>query len=211
MNDQKAGHIINVGSIVGWLSFPYQTLYSATKSAVRGFTEGLRRELEVERSPIHVTLISPGSTSTPFFEHARNKMGPRPRPLPPSYEPQVVADNIVFACENPRPEIVVGAPSKAFTLLERLWPTLIDWMLLPGQTGKTSQLTDKPDDGKDNLFGPTDSPYQVRSDPGCTSFPASPYTSLVERHPLVKAALVGTAAVGVFALLHSLSSGRTSE
>jgi short-subunit dehydrogenase len=54
-----SGHIVNVGSVLGYVAGPPLAVYSATKSAVQGFTDGLRRE--VLGRGIDVTLITPGA------------------------------------------------------------------------------------------------------------------------------------------------------
>jgi short-subunit dehydrogenase len=54
-----SGHVVNVGSVLGYLPGPSLAVYSATKSAVQGFTDGLRRE--VLGRGVDVTLITPGA------------------------------------------------------------------------------------------------------------------------------------------------------
>lgn len=66
MRAQKAGLIINVSSLVGLVSFPYQALYHATKFAVQGFTEALRYELNP--LGIQLKLINPGGYHTSFLD-----------------------------------------------------------------------------------------------------------------------------------------------
>ena len=56
---QGSGHVVNVGSVLGYLPGPPLAVYSATKSAVQGFTDGLRRE--VLGRGVDVTLITPGA------------------------------------------------------------------------------------------------------------------------------------------------------
>src|SRR5205085_9223400 len=58
------GHVVNVSSLFGLIGFPGQTAYNAAKFAVRGFTESLRIELEVMRSPVTATSIHPGGVKT---------------------------------------------------------------------------------------------------------------------------------------------------
>lgn len=70
----RGGALINVGSAVGDRALPNQGLYSASKHAVKGFTDALRAELEAQGVPISVTLIKPGSIDTPFPQHAKNYM-----------------------------------------------------------------------------------------------------------------------------------------
>ncbi|KHF41770.1 SDR family NAD(P)-dependent oxidoreductase [Halalkalibacter okhensis] len=62
------GHIINIASQAGKLSTPKSSVYSATKHAVLGFTNGLRMELM--DTNIHVSTVNPGPIKTPFFERA---------------------------------------------------------------------------------------------------------------------------------------------
>jgi NADP-dependent 3-hydroxy acid dehydrogenase YdfG len=62
MKDQKSGHIINVSSVAGHKVRPGSTVYSATKSAVRVISEGLRQE--VKPYNIRTTIISPGAVES---------------------------------------------------------------------------------------------------------------------------------------------------
>lgn len=65
MLQQGAGHIINVASIAGKIATPKSTVYSATKHAVLGFSNGLRMELA--GTGVHVTSVNPGPIRTHFF------------------------------------------------------------------------------------------------------------------------------------------------
>ena len=67
MKEQKSGHFINVSSVAGHKTFPGSTVYSATKSAVRVISEGLRQE--VTPYNIRTTIISPGAVKTELLEH----------------------------------------------------------------------------------------------------------------------------------------------
>jgi NADP-dependent 3-hydroxy acid dehydrogenase YdfG len=67
MQKQKQGHIINIASVAGFKVFaPGGVVYSATKSAVRALTEGLR--MEVKADNIRCTIISPGAVATELTE-----------------------------------------------------------------------------------------------------------------------------------------------
>ena len=66
------GRIIDDGSVLSERTMILQTQYSASKHAVKGFTDGLRMELERDGAPISVTLIKPSAIDTPYPEHARN-------------------------------------------------------------------------------------------------------------------------------------------
>jgi short-subunit dehydrogenase len=65
------GHVVNTSSLFGLLGIPSQSTYNATKFAVRGFTEALREELEVTRSPVSATCVHPGGIKTNIARSAR--------------------------------------------------------------------------------------------------------------------------------------------
>jgi NAD(P)-dependent dehydrogenase (short-subunit alcohol dehydrogenase family) len=65
------GHVVNVSSVLGLIAVPGQGAYSAAKFAVRGFTECLREELELEGAPIGVTCVHPGGVRTEIARRAR--------------------------------------------------------------------------------------------------------------------------------------------
>ncbi len=68
MMKQRSGHIINMGSMAGLVGTPTYTIYAATKHAVHGFSESLRRE--VKPWGIDVSTIYPGGVVTEFAQHA---------------------------------------------------------------------------------------------------------------------------------------------
>lgn len=73
MRRQKSGCIVNVGSIGGLIGIPFQSLYSASKFALEGLSEGLR--LEVRPFGIQVVLIEPGDHRTAFTQNRRAAAG----------------------------------------------------------------------------------------------------------------------------------------
>ncbi len=96
------GTIIGVSSVEGVRAVPLQAPYAASKFALRALYDCLRSELAQDGEPIAVTTILPASVDTPFFEHARSKLGVMVKPPPPVYAPEVVADSIVYAARHPR-------------------------------------------------------------------------------------------------------------
>src|SRR5690606_26156298 len=89
------GALIHVSSIEAIRALPYQGAYAASKHGVKGFIESLRMELKHEGLPISVTNVMPASINTPLFDHARTKIGTKPKGLPPIYQPEVVVEAIV--------------------------------------------------------------------------------------------------------------------
>ncbi len=68
MLERNEGHIINIASVAGKIASAKAAAYSASKSAVIGFSNGLRAELK--NSNVYVSVINPGPIDTPFFERA---------------------------------------------------------------------------------------------------------------------------------------------
>jgi NAD(P)-dependent dehydrogenase (short-subunit alcohol dehydrogenase family) len=156
------GGIIAVASAEGVRSVPLQAPYTASKFAVRALQDALRMELAQEDPRISVTTVLPASVDTPFFEHARSRLGgAMPKPPPPVYAPEVVADAIVFAAEHPRREIPVGGAAAAFMLSQRLLPALTDAVFSLRRVGAGSQRANRPDNGVDNLDTPLGGPGRV--------------------------------------------------
>ncbi|MFP5384904.1 MAG: SDR family oxidoreductase [Bacteriovoracia bacterium] len=122
---ESGGSIINIGSVLSEVALPIQGVYSASKHAVKAFTDTLRRELMAEKAPIQITLVMPGAIDTPYPEHARSHIG-EPVHTPPVYSPEVVAKVILRCAERPTREIGVGASSYLFPFIERFFPNLQD-------------------------------------------------------------------------------------
>jgi short-subunit dehydrogenase len=123
---ERGGAIINIGSTLSDRAIPMQGIYSASKHAVKGFTDALRMELESERAPISVSLVKPGAIDTPYTEHAKNYMPVEPKNPPPLYAPETVARAILHCAETPERDVFVGAGGKGISLLGRFAPRMAD-------------------------------------------------------------------------------------
>jgi short-subunit dehydrogenase len=123
---QHGGALINVGSELSEVAIPLQGMYSASKHAVKGFTDALRVELEAERAPVSVTLVKPAGIDTLFVKHAKNYMDHEPRLPAPVYAPEVVAEAILFAAERPRRDVFVGGAAKLSAAAAYHAPRLVD-------------------------------------------------------------------------------------
>jgi short-subunit dehydrogenase len=119
MRNSGGGALINIGSVLSERAVPIQGMYSASKHAVKGFTDALRMELEEDAIPISVTLIKPASIDTPYVDHAKSYLGMRPSLTPPVYAPRIVAEAILHACEEPVRDLIVGGSGKMLTATER--------------------------------------------------------------------------------------------
>jgi NAD(P)-dependent dehydrogenase (short-subunit alcohol dehydrogenase family) len=147
------GALIHISSLEARRTFPYHSAYGAAKHGIDGFLEALRVELRQEGVPISVTNILPGSVNTPLFDKARTKIGVKPMPIPPIYQPGTVADVILHAAVHPARELVAGGAAKGFLIGQRLSPRLLDVGLV--RIGFRTQRADEPkdQDAPCNLFG----------------------------------------------------------
>ena len=143
----------------------------------------------------------PSSINTPFFDHARSKLGVKPQAIPPFYEPKVVAEAILFAAEHPRRDIVVGSAGKMLALMERISPSLVDRFMLTRGIIFEMQKTDQPDNGQDNLFESVRETGSTTGDFGQFSRSTSFYTRYLEQYPNRKRVLLGLAAAGTLTLV----------
>jgi len=122
---KHGGALINVGSEVSEAAVPILGMYTASKHAVKGFTDALRVEVErVDQAPVSVTLIQPTATDTPFDEHARNYMDKEPNLPTPQIDPQDVADAILKAAVKPTRDLRVGTMSKVNTFVAKNIPAI---------------------------------------------------------------------------------------
>ena len=198
MKPRGEGTIINVGSALSERAIPLQSAYVASKHGLQGFTEALRLELQHEGAGIDVILILPSSMNTPLFRSARSKLGVQPMPVPPVYEPRVVAEAICHAAQHGGREIVVGGWGKLLVVGQRLSASLLDRYMLQGGRAFEQQRTQRPDDHRDNLFEASTGPGSTTGEFGSGSKSTSLYTSLLELHPNRKR--IAAAAMGLAAL-----------
>lgn len=201
---QGGGALIHISSVEARRAFPLHTAYASAKHGVDGFLEALRVEMQHEGLPITVTQILPGSINTPLFDKARTKLGVKPMPPPPLYQPNTVADLILYAAEHPRREYIAGGGGQAMLLTQRLSPRLMD--ALTTRFGFQLQRTDepKPEDAPNNLFAPIQGYDRVEGDFSTISTPRSLYNWL-ETHPAIRRGALAGAALGAVAGLAARS------
>ena len=125
----QGGALINVGSEVSDAVVPLQGMYSASKHAVKGFTDALRIEVEeLDDAPVSITLIQPTAVDTPYPQHAKNYMDREPKLPTPQIEPEKVADAILGAAAKAERDIRVGAMSVVNTIAAKVMPSAADKM-----------------------------------------------------------------------------------
>ena len=194
------GKLINVGSVLGDFAVPEQGIYSASKHALKGFTNALRLELMHDKLPVSVTLIKPSSIATPYKDHARNYMDDPARVPPPLYAPEIVAGAILYAAQHEIRDLTVGSAGRQMALLDTLLPAVAD--RLYAAFGRPMQKDLRPGqhiEREGNLYEPM-ADGEARSDNRFVrNF--SVYTA-AQTHPRTTAALAllaGAATVGAIA------------
>lgn len=137
------GALINIGSISSEMPSPILSSYTASKFAVKGFTDSLRLELIHDKAPVSVTLIQPSGIHTPFAEHAHNRMDHAVKVPPPVYAPEIVAEAICHAAEKPTRDLIVGGAGRVMTWLAHFAPNLSD-RLFAAAFFQTARDTSRP-------------------------------------------------------------------
>ena len=102
MKARDRGTIVQVGSALAYRGIPLQTAYCGAKHAIQGFHEALRCELLHEKSNVHVTMVQMPAVNTPQFSWVRSRLPRHPQPVPPIYQPETVARNVLYAADHPR-------------------------------------------------------------------------------------------------------------
>lgn len=136
MRQNGCGHIVNISSVAGELTIPFQTFYSATKAAIESFSTGLM--MEVKPFGIKVACVLPGDTKTGFTsareknpdddksygERINKSIGTMEKDEQNGMTPESVAKVIcrVARRKNPKMINVVGFKYKLFIALNKFLP-----------------------------------------------------------------------------------------
>ena len=124
-------HLVNISSLFGLIAPPGQAPYCASKFAVRGFTESLRRELEEEKARIAVTLVHPGGVATSIAMNSRLPRGVNEADVAEKRDrfnrlltmpPEKAGEIIVSGMERGKARVLVGNDAKSAALIERIRP-----------------------------------------------------------------------------------------
>ena len=157
MLPRDRGHVILVGSALGYRGIPLQATYCGAKHAVQGFFESLRTELLHRGAKVGLTIVQLPGLNTTQFHWVRLHVPHEPQPVPPIYQPEVAARAITWAADHPhRREVWVGGSTAMTILGNRVGAWVADRYL--ARTGFGSQQTDHeagPDRG-DYLEAPLD-------------------------------------------------------
>ncbi len=137
------GHVVNISSVFGLMGIPSQSAYNAAKFAVRGFTEALRVELDIEKCGVSATTVHPGGIKTNIAKNARmdasvTDIGQDTEDATAEMEklfittPARAAKAIVRAVEKDKRRLLIGPDAWAISLLSKLPPGMYQGILARG-------------------------------------------------------------------------------
>lgn len=156
MRPRDRGMVVNVGSALAFIGIPLQSAYCASKFACRGYSESVRAELLHEGSGVRLGMVHLPAVNTPQFGWCATTFDHHPRPVPPTYQPEVAARWIVAVALDRRRAKVVGSWNKLLVVAGRLFPSLGNRYAALGAWDV--QLTDRPlpDPHPTDLWDPVD-------------------------------------------------------
>ena len=142
MRRRDRGAIVQIGSALAYRSIPLQSAYCAAKHAIQGFTDSLRSELIHDGSHIRITTLQLPAVNTPQFSWIKCRMLRQPQPVPPIYQPEVIARAAYWAAHHRRRELWIGWCAVKAILGQKFIPGLLDHYL--ARVGYTAQQTNEP-------------------------------------------------------------------
>jgi short-subunit dehydrogenase len=200
MLPRDKGSIVLVGSALAYRGIPLQSAYCASKHAIQGFFDSLRTELLHDNSKVHATMVHLPAVNTPQFSWNKTRLPKQPMPVPPIYQPEIMADAIYYAAHANRREVTVGYPAVKAIYGNKIAPGYADHVL--AQRGYEAQMTDQPIDPNrpNNLWEPVEGDFGAHGIFDDRAYSYSPQ-AWANTHPTLTAiAGVGLLA-GVAALL----------
>jgi NAD(P)-dependent dehydrogenase (short-subunit alcohol dehydrogenase family) len=191
MKQRNAGTIVQVGSALAYRSIPLQSAYCGAKHGMKGFTEALRCEILHDRLNVRLNMVQLPAVNTPQFEWIRSRMPNHPQPVPPIYQPEIIARAVYWSAHHDRREMLVGISTVKAIWANKFIPGLIDRYL--ARTGYQSQQMEEPvaPDRQDNLmqYVPVDHGAHGRFDQQAVEFSPQAY---LDRH---RGKIMGASAV----------------
>jgi NADP-dependent 3-hydroxy acid dehydrogenase YdfG len=121
------GHVVNISSLFGLVSMPGQSIYNATKYAVRGMSEALREEMLIAGHPVGVTVVHPGGIKTAIARNSRVSAKEDQKATAKLFDeklarmtPDRAAEIIVAGIEKDQARVLVGLDAHALHWFAKL-------------------------------------------------------------------------------------------
>jgi NAD(P)-dependent dehydrogenase (short-subunit alcohol dehydrogenase family) len=209
MKPRDRGTIVLVGSALAYRGIPLQAPYCAAKHAMQGFHDSLRTELEHDESNVKVTMVQLPAVNTPQFRWVKSRLPHKAQPVPPIFQPEVIAEGIAWAADNPDAtrELIIGWPALKAIMGNKLVPAYADRVL--ARTGYASQQIDEPEDPNrpNTLWEPVEGPgggdhgahgaFDDRAQDSSWQLWANTHRPTIALGALGAAAVAGLAALGL--------------
>lgn len=142
LKESGEGHVVNISSVFGLIGIPTQSAYNGAKFAVRGFTEALRLELDVERCGVSASCVHPGGIKTNIARNARLDVSVTDlageRDVAMGFDqvartsPEKAAAVIVRGIERDQRRVLIGPDAYLFALLGKLPPSWYQGLIAAG-------------------------------------------------------------------------------
>src|SRR5512135_172580 len=108
MLPRDRGRIIQIGSALAYRGIPLQSAYCGAKHAIQGFTESLRCELIHDKSNVKITMVQLPAVNTPQFGWVKSRLPHKAQPVPPIFQPEVIADGVTYVADHYRRQLFIG-------------------------------------------------------------------------------------------------------
>jgi NADP-dependent 3-hydroxy acid dehydrogenase YdfG len=156
MLPRNKGRIIQIGSALAYRSIPLQSAYCGAKHAIMGFTDSIHCELIHDKSDVKITMVQLPAVNTPQFGWVKSRLPDKAQPVPPIYQPEVIADAVTWVTDHYRRELFIGLNTAIIIQGNKFFPAFGDWYL--GKTGYKSQQTGQKADPNrpNNIWQPVD-------------------------------------------------------
>src|SRR5262245_13948921 len=201
MLPRDRGVIVQVGSALAYRGIPLQAAYCAAKHAVQGFCDSLWCELLHDKSNVKVTMVQMPALNTPQFGWVKSRLPRKAQPVPPIFQPEVAAEAIYFAAQNPRREFYIGLPTVKAIVADKIAPGLLDRYL--AHTGFDSQQHDGAEDQNrpNNLWQTVPGDHGAHGAFDARALSWSPQLWTSEHRGWISTCMAALALSGILALL----------
>jgi NAD(P)-dependent dehydrogenase (short-subunit alcohol dehydrogenase family) len=162
MVPRNRGTIVQVGSALAYRGIPLQAAYCAAKHAIQGFTDSVHCELLHDGSAVRITEVNLPAVNTTQFDWVLSRLPRRAQPVPPIFQPELIAEAIVWAAYHYRRSWNLGWPTTKAVVGNNFVPAYADEYL--ARNGYDAQQTDEPEDPDraNNLWHPVPGDHGAR-------------------------------------------------
>jgi len=156
MLPRDKGRIILIGSALAYVGIPLQSAYCGGKHGIRGFSQSVRTELMHDKSNVKISMIQLPAVNTPQFSWVKSRLPDKAQPVPPIYQPEIIAGAVTYVADHYRREMYLGYSTIKAIWGNRIAPWYADSYL--ARTGYKSQQTGQKADPNrpNNLWHPVD-------------------------------------------------------